>query len=100
MVKVSKITHDTLNRFPCKYKILAFKALDYEVRDGMGITMDTAISAALLYFAERGRVDEIPAFIEHMQKTIDTGADYYEDAVAEGLCNRLRNEFEIEYRRK
>ena len=98
MIPVSKATLATIRRFPELYKRQSMQVLQSEVRDKSGIAIDTMLMATLLYFAENDREEEIPGFIDFVQKTVDTSAEYYEDAVAEGLRNRLHN-LGIEYKR-
>jgi hypothetical protein len=98
MIPVSKATLATVKRFPELYKRQALQAIDAEVRDKTSIAIDTIIMAAQLVLVEQGREEEIPTFISSLQENVDTSADHYEDAVAEGLRNRLHN-LGIEYKR-
>ena len=98
MIPVSKATLATVKRFPELYKRQALQAIDAEVRDKTSIAIDTIIMAALLVLVEQGRGMEIPAFVAALQEIVDTSAEYYEDAAAEGLRNRLHN-LGIEYKR-
>jgi hypothetical protein len=98
MIPVSKATLATVKRFPELYKRQALQAIDAEVRDKTSIAIDTIIMAAQLVLVEQGREEEIPTFISSLQEIVDTSADHYEDAVAEGLRNRLHN-LGIEYKR-
>lgn len=95
MIQGKKATPATLRRFPELYRRQAMQV----VRDTTSIAIDTIVMAGTLYFAENGREDEIPGFIDFLQRTVDTSSEYYEDAVAEGLRNRLHNEFGIDYKR-
>lgn len=98
MIPVSKATLATVKRFPELYKRQAMQAIDAEVRDKATIAIDTMVMASLLVLVEQGRGMEIPAFVAALQEIVDTSADFYEDAVAEGLRNRLHN-LGIEYKR-
>ena len=98
MIPVSKATLATVKRFPELYKRQALQAIDAEVRDKTSIAIDTIIMAALLVLVEQGRGMEIPTFLSSLQEIVDTSADHYEDAAAEGLRNRLHN-LGIEYKR-
>ncbi len=98
MIAVSKATLATVKRFPELYKRQAMQAIDAEVRDKATIAIDTMVMASLLVLVEQGRGMEIPAFVAALQEIVDTSADFYEDAVAEGLRNRLHN-LGIEYKR-
>ena len=95
MIKGKKATMATIHRFPELYRRQAMQV----IRETTSTALDTIVMASILYFAENGREEEIPGFIDHIQRTVDTSADFYEDAVAEGLRSRLQNEFEIEYKR-
>lgn len=95
MIKGKKATIATIMRFPELYRRQAMQV----IRDTTSTAVDTMVMAGILYFAENGREEEIPGFIAYVQKTVDAGADFYEDAVAEGLRNRLHNQYEIEYKR-
>lgn len=95
MIKGKKATIDTINRFPELYRRQTMQV----IRDTTSTALDTIVMASILYFAENGREEEIPGFIEFVQKTVDTYSEFYEEAVAEGLRSRLHNQYEIEYKR-
>lgn len=97
-MKVSKATWDVIRRFPSKEKLLAFQVLGQEVKDKAGIAIDSVMMASVLYLIENGREAEVSAYMAYMQKTLDENADWYEDAVAEGLRQQLHN-LGYEYRR-
>lgn len=97
-MKVSKATWDVIRRFPSKEKLLAFQVLGQEVKDKAGIAIDSVMMATCLYLIEAGRADEIEAYMKWMQEKLDHDADWYEDAVAEGLQGQLHN-LGYEYRR-
>lgn len=98
MLKASKATMDVIKRFPSKEKMLALQVLGNEVKDKAGIAIDSVFMATCLYLVETNRADEIEAYMKWMQEKLDHDADWYEDAVAEGLQNQL-HELGIEYRR-
>jgi hypothetical protein len=97
MYQPKKASMDCVKRFPALYKMQALQVIDREVRDAISITADTFVMAAILVLAEHfgfGTSEgstRIPKFVEELQNTVDLGAEYYDDAVAEGLRNRLRN---------
>ncbi len=97
MVKVSKATMATIRRFPELYKRQSMQVIDSEVRRAISITSDAFVMASMLVLIEQfgfGTTENstrIHRFVKALQDTIDTGAEYYDDAVAEGLKNRLHN---------
>lgn len=97
MVKVSKPTLDTIKRFPELYKRQAMQVIDAEVRRAISIAVDSAVMAAMLALIEQfgfGTKEDstrLPRFVKALQEIIDTSADYYDDAMAEGLRNKLHN---------
>jgi hypothetical protein len=87
---------DVIKRFPSKEKMLALQVLGKEVKDKAGIAIDSVLMATCLYLIETGRVEEIEAYMKWMQEKLDHDAEWYEDAVAEGLKNQL-HEYEIDF---
>jgi hypothetical protein len=85
------------------YKIQAQKAIDYAVTDAIRTTADSFVMASMIAlieefdFGTNERATKIPRFIAKLQEIIDTNADFYDDAVAEGLKNKLHN-LGVEYR--
>ena len=104
MIKVSKATMTTIKRFPELYKRQAMQVIDKECRDAINITADSFVMAAMLvliehfYFGTREGSTRVYKFIEELQNTIDFSAEYYDDAMAEGLRNKLHN-YGVDYRR-
>lgn len=111
MIKVSKATMATIRRFPELYKRQALQVIENErrdaaerERDAINITADSFVMAAMLVlikrfkFGTRKGSTRVYQFIEDLQKIIDFSADYYTDAMAEGLRNKL-HEYGIDYRR-
>ena len=96
-IPLKPVTMKTINRFPALYKIQAQQAIRYEVNDAINITADSFIMASLLVLIEEfgwgtnKRATRIDRFLRKLQEVIDTNADYYEDAVAEGLRSKLHN---------
>jgi hypothetical protein len=89
---------DVIRRFPSKEKMLALQVLGHEVKDKAGIAIDSVMMATCLYLVETNRADEIDAYMKWMQEKLDHDAEWYEDAIAEGLQGQL-HELGIEYRR-
>ena len=96
-IPVSNVTAKTVNRFPALYKIQAQKAIQYEVSEAIRITADSFVMASMLAlieefgFGTNVRSTRLIRFRDALQKLIDTSADYYTDAVAEGLKSRLHS---------
>ena len=93
MKPVSKATLQTIKRFPELYKRQALQVIDREQSEAIRITADSFVMASILVLLDDFDFDEeqIRLYVSCLQKTIDTSADYYDDAVAEGLHNRLHN---------
>lgn len=97
MIKVSKATMATIKRFPELYKRQAMQVIDAEVRDAISITADSFVMGAMLVLIEEfgfGTKEDstrLPCFVKALNDIIDLGATQYDDAVAEGLRNRLHN---------
>jgi hypothetical protein len=97
MIKVSKATLATIKRFPELYKRQAMQVIDTEVRSAISITADAFVMASMLVLIEEfgfGTKEDstrLPRFVKALQDTIDLNATQYDDAVAEGLRNRLHN---------
>ena len=105
MIKVSKATMATIKRFPELYKRQAMQVIDKECRDAINITADSFVMASMLVliehfgFGTKEGSTRVYKFIEELQKTIDFSADYYEDAMAEGLRNKLHS-YGVDFRRE
>ena len=96
MIKASKATMDVIKHFPSKEKVLALQVLGTEIKDKAGIAIDSVLIATCLYLVETDRSDEIEAYMKWMQDKLDHDADWYDEAIAEGLKNQL-HEYGIEY---
>lgn len=101
-IPINKVTLKAINRFPELYKRQTLQFLYYEKRDAIHTTADTFVMASVLALVEEFRFGtkkystRIQRFISKLQEIIDTSADYYDDAVAFGLKNKL-SELGIEY---
>lgn len=97
MIKVSKATLATIKRFPELYKRQAMQVIDAEVRNAINITADSFVMASMLVLIEQfgfGTKEDstrLPRFVKALQDVIDINSEQYDDAVAEGLRNRLNN---------
>jgi hypothetical protein len=97
MIKVSKATMATIKRFPELYKRQAMQVIDTEVRSAISITSDAFVMGAMLVLIEEfgfGTKEDstrLPRFVKALQEVIDINATQYDDAVAEGLRNRLHH---------
>jgi hypothetical protein len=102
-IPLKPVTLKTVNRFPAIYKIQAQQAIRYEVRGAIRMTADVMAMASILAAIEEfgcgtaANSTKIHKYISRLQSIVDTGADYYDDAVAIGLKNRL-SALGIEYR--
>lgn len=102
-IPIKEVTAKTINRFPMLYKMQAKKAIEYEVSDAIRITADSFVMASMLALVEEfgfgtnERSTRILRFVKRLQNIIDTSADYYDDAVAIGLRNKLHG-LGIEYK--
>lgn len=104
MVKVSKATLATIKRFPELYKRQAMQVIDAEVRRAISITSDAFVMASMLVLVEefgfgtKEGSTRLPRFVKALQDTIDVNAEYYDEAVAEGLRQKLHNYYSVDYR--
>lgn len=103
MKPVSKATLQTIKRFPELYKRQALQVIDREQSEAIRITADSFVMASILVLIEEfgfGTSDNatrVQRFVSKLQEVIDTNAEYYDDAVAEGLHNKLSN-YGIDFR--
>ena len=85
------------------YRLQAQKAIEYEVSDAIRITADSFVAASILALVEEfgfgttERSTRVQRFVKRLQSIIDVNADFYEDAVAIGLRNKLKG-YGIEYK--
>lgn len=98
---ISKASIKMLKRMSEKDRVLANAVLNEEIHDKVSITADSFVCASMLVLVEQfdfGKV-RIERFLKALQEQIDNGADFYEDAVAEGLANKLKSKG-FDYERK
>ena len=95
MIPVSKATLKQINRFPELYKRQALQVLHREVDDHIRVTADSFVMASILALVEEfgfgtsERATRVKRYLDKLQEVIDTNAKFYDNAVAEGLHNRL-----------
>ena len=95
MIPVSTATLKQINRFPELYKRQALQAIRHEVEDTIRVTADSFVMASLIAlieefdFGTNERATRIKRYLDKLQETIDTNAEFYDNAVAEGLHNKL-----------
>lgn len=101
-MKQSKETMQTVKRFPEIYKRQALRAIELETSEAIRMTADSFVMASILalveafQFGTNERSTRITKYVSRLQEIIDTNAERYDDAVVEGLHNRLQN-LGIEY---
>lgn len=97
MIPVSKATMKTINRFPALQRIQAMQVIDHEVTDAIRRTADSFVMASILAIVEEfgfgtaPNATKIGRYVARLQEIIDSNAVYYDDAVVEGLHNKLHN---------
>lgn len=102
-IPIKQVTEKTINRFPMLYKMQAKQAIQYEVHGAIRMTTDVMVMASILAAIEEfgcgtaAHSTKIHKFINRLQSIVDTSAEFYDDAVAIGLRNRLHG-LGIEYR--
>lgn len=103
-IPLKPVTLKTVNRFPAIYKIQAQQAIRYEVHEAIRITADSFVMASLIAlieefdFGTNEKATKIHRFIKKLQQVIDVSADFYDDAIANGLENKLNN-YGVKYKR-
>lgn len=101
-IPISKATLKTINRFPELYKRQALQVLDSELHDKISTTADAFVMAGMLAFIEvtecgtSANSTKLKKYVAELQNIIDTNADFYDDAVAIGLRNKL-HDMGVEY---
>ena len=97
MKPVSKATLQTIKRFPELYKRQAMQVIDHEQSEAIRMTADSFVMASIIALVEEfgfGTTENstrLHRFIAKLQEVIDTNAEYYDNAVVEGLHNKLHN---------
>lgn len=97
MIPVSKATMKTINRFPALYRMQALQVIDNERSDIIRRTADSFVMASIIAIIEEFHCGTAPnatkigRYVAKLQEIIDTNAVYYDDAVVEGLHNKLHN---------
>lgn len=90
-----QITVKELRKFPEPYRTMAASMIRHQSREAVRITADSLIMGAMIVLIEEfgfgttANATKLRIFHEKLQAVVDTSAEYYDDAVAEGLKNRL-----------
>lgn len=97
MKPVSKATLQTIKRFPELYKRQALQVIDREQTEAIRMTADSFVMASIIALVEEFGFGTTPnstrigRFVAKLQEIIDTNAEFYDNAVVEGLYNKLHN---------
>ena len=95
MKPISKATLQTIKRFPELYKRQALQVIDREQTEAIRMTADSFVMASMIALVEEfgfGTTENstrLNRFVSKLQEVIDTSAEYYDNAVVEGLHNTL-----------
>lgn len=95
MKPISKATLQTIKRFPELYKRQALQVIDREQTEAIRMTADSFVMASMIALVEEfgfGTTENstrLNRFVSKLQEVIDTSAEYYDNAVVEGLHNKL-----------
>lgn len=104
-IPIKPTTIKTINRFPELYKRQAMQVIQQEKSDAIRTTADCFVMASLLALVEEfdfgtaKHSTKIRRYIKRLQEVIDVNSDFYDEAVAEGLHNKL-HALGIEYNLK
>lgn len=96
MIPVSKATLKTINRFPELYKRQALQVIDHEQSEAIRMTADSFVMASIIAVVEvfhcgtAQNATKIGRYVAKLQEVIDTNAEFYDNAVVEGLHNKLQ----------
>lgn len=106
MIPISDASVAQLRRFPYKERLIAQQVLRKEVLDKVDITADSIVCASLIVLIEEfgfgtktSDKSRILRYIKSLQELLDLSADYYDEAMAEGLRLRLHR-LGVDYERK
>lgn len=103
MIPVSKATLKTINRFPELYKRQALQVIQTEKSDAIRITADSFVMGSMLAVIEvfkcgtSANSTKLKEYVAELQDTIDTNAEFFDEAIAIGLRNRL-HDLGVEYK--
>ena len=104
-IPIKPMTAEAIRRFPELYKRIATKAIKYEVSEAIGTTADCFVMASLLALIEEfeygtaANGTKLRRFLKKLQEVIDVNSEFYDDAVKEGLYNKL-HAYGVEYKLK
>lgn len=102
-IPIKPMTAEAIRRFPELYKRIATKAIQYEVSEAIRTTSDSFVMAAMLALIEEfdfgttGDQIRLHRFLAKLQEIINVNAEFYDDAIAQGLYNKL-HALGIDYR--
>lgn len=102
-IPIKPMTAEAIRRFPELYKRIATKAIQYEVSETIRTTADCFVMASLLAliedfdFGTAANGTKLRRFLKKLQEVIDVNSEFYDEAVAEGLHNKL-HAYGIEYK--
>ena len=101
-IKYEKATMAAINRFPMLYRMQAYQAIEREVRRAVRIAADSVQMANMIvliddhgYGTKEGST-RLERHVKRVSEIVDLAADFYDDAMAEGLRNQL-HERGVEY---
>ena len=95
MKPISKATLQTVKRFPELYKRQALQVIDHEQTEAIRMTADSFVMASLLVlieefgFGTNERSTRLGRFVAKLQEIIDTNAEFFDNAIVEGLHHKL-----------
>lgn len=101
-IKYEKATLAAINRFPMLQRMQALQVLDREIRRAVRITADTVQMANMIVqidyekYGTRKGSTRLERHVRRVSEIVDLAADFYDDAMAEGLRNQL-HERGVEY---
>lgn len=102
-IPIKPTTMKTINRFPELYKRQAMQVIQQEKSDAIRTTADCFVMASLLALIEEldfgtaKHSTKIRRYLKKLQEVIDVNSEFYDEAVAEGLHNKL-HAYGIEYK--
>ena len=104
-IPIKPMTAEAIRRFPELYKRIATKAIQYEISETIRTTADSFVMASMLALIEEfdfgtaANSTRLHRYLKKLQEVIDVNSEFYDDAVAEGLHNKLPA-YGIEYNLK
>ena len=96
-IPIKPMTAEAIKRFPELYKRIATKAIQHEVSGAIRSTADCFVMASVLALIEEfdfgtaANSTKIHRYLKKLQEVIDMNSEFYDEAVAEGLHNKLHS---------